>query len=85
MKVIVMAKKLTAKSIRQGQTVYIISNENFNVSKFVTSAFVCESSSYFSESKTDVERLLESGRLVTYSRRKAARKAKELNRMMGGV
>tara|TARA_R110000851_G_scaffold101060_1_gene217023 strand:- start:492 stop:734 length:243 start_codon:yes stop_codon:yes gene_type:complete len=78
-----MAKKLTAKSIRQGQTVYIVSNENFDRSKFVTSAFICESGIYFSEKKATAQRLIHSGRFITYSRRKATSKAKELNRMMG--
>lgn len=73
-----MAKKLTAKSIRQGQTVYVVSD--LAGCKFlVCRNFVCDRL-YIELTKLSVSIC---NHRIFYSRRKAISKAKELNRMMG--
>jgi len=73
-----MVKKLTAKSIRQGQTVYVITHgENYDDGYSVVRIRLLKPKT----SKTLINYMTESGK-VFYSRRKAIRKAKELNRMM---
>ena len=75
-----MAKKLTAKSIRQGQTVYY-------VLKVASDTYKCHGSFMYSNwRRLSAMKRFERKRDViysTYSRHKATRKAKELNRMMG--
>ena len=81
-----MAKKLTAKSIRQGQTVYIVIRGCIESPKMVVTAGFLRSNN---EAKSAVSlvsckvSMISKGGHITYSRRKATSKAKELNRMMG--
>lgn len=71
-----MSKKLNAKSLRQGQTVYFVvlggGKRYIIVIKFLENE-------YLATNAATANRL---GSKATYSRRKATRKAKELNRMM---
>ena len=71
-----MTKKLTAKSIRQGQTVYhTYTRYDLILVKCVPLISVIDAS--YARS------ILTLHKCATYSRRKATSKAKELNRMMG--
>lgn len=75
-----MTKKLTAKSIRQGQTVYY-------VLKMDSETYKCHGSFLYSSLRALIakNRIMNNRDAIysSYSRRKAIRKAKELNRMMG--
>ncbi len=80
-----MTKKLTAKSIRQGQTVHLVSaDRSVRKVRILNNVFVCAYSTVASIIRFNggVESN-DNARFITYSRRKAISKAKELNRMMG--
>ena len=75
-----MAKKLNEKSIRQGQTVYVaVPSPIHSPPNVVISMLVCERRYGAARFVTQDNY----GYFTTYSRRKAERKAKQLNHYAG--
>ena len=74
-----MSRKVTAKSIRQGQTAYTLFRELNSEKRHVSIKLILKSNDFSVYVAGDLDAL----GFITYSRRKATSKAKELNRMMG--